>query len=470
MDAFVLKYGRRWNRKALDWALERLAHRGPWRPLAETPAMNLWAAGEPPFASRTQDVQLWTWRIEEPGRRRLLESAGASRPDALSSHLPEDGLAVIHDLQTDRMAIGLGHACHIPVRYVKKGGSLLVAPEMKAFSNVASHKRIRRLDRGTFLHFDPSSRSTRIDDISFEFHPLPLTSLSYEDAKREVVRLLEAGAEDLKRKYPGRLPITLSGGLDSTVTAWLAHQAGMECEAFTVWFDSGSESPPPDILGARLTSEACGFPLHELRVGPEDVEALARESVYVNETNYWRDIETGSYVLRLLREIKGRGYDSMLTGLGGDGNFAGTFYRNQLGDNFQEAMAHHRINRFMLGRLCDLWGVRPLSPMQYPPLADLTLRLPQDFLIEKLDGRFSGKRILRDLYGARIETPLTSRRKDYPFNTAGSEALYARMWGDRPEREARYARWMAELLPLPRFPRTRLPRLLDRASGNRLRR
>jgi asparagine synthetase B (glutamine-hydrolysing) len=243
----------------------------------------------------------------------------------------------------------------------------------------------------------------------------------------------------------------LSGGLDSSIAAWLARRVGVECEAFTVWFDCGSGIPPPDLAGARLTAEALRTPLHELRVGPEDIEALAREAVYLIEESYWRHVETATYVLRLVSELKRQGYGCLMTGLGGDGNFAGMIFRRQLGEGFQAGMAANRRHRFALSQLAPTLGIDLISPFDYVPLSEFTLTLPAAYLVEEIDGKLRGKKILRELYAHRMASRLCAKEKDFPFNTAGSEALYATQWGSREERELRYAKWMDELLPIPRM-------------------
>lgn len=278
-----------------------------------------------------------------------------------------------------------------------------------------------------------------------------MTELDYEAAQGEVERLVLEGMRHLGQEHAGPLPLALSGGLDSSIVAWAAHRTGVACEAFTVWFDAGLADPPPDLEGARLTAEALHLPLVELRIGAEEIEELAKESVFFQEETYWRHVETGAYVLRLLKELKVRGHRILMTGLNGDGNFAGMVFRRQMGERFQEGMAANRRYRFAMSRLAQKLGFALVSLFDHEPLRDFSLRLPPEYLVEEIDGKLVGKKILRDLYADRMASPLASRRKDYPFNTSGSEALFEREWGPRDARERRYAQWMEELLTMPRF-------------------
>jgi hypothetical protein len=122
-----------------------------------------------------------------------------------------------------------------------------------------------------------------------------------------------------------------------------------------------------------------------------------------------------------------------------------------LGENFQKSMADWRRKRFVLGTLAPTLGIGLLSPFFHPAVAEFSRSLPQTFLVEEIDGKLWGKKILRDTFAARLPSPLANEFKDFPFRTAGGEALFESRWGARKKREARYARWKRELLPLPRF-------------------
>lgn len=451
MSAFILQVGPRWNEASLDWAVRRLSHRGPATRIEHSRQRSLLVFGEPPRSGMARGVETWSWGLdasEHEGVLRLVEAKGNTEDLAI---VHPSGLVLLHLTRTGEWEVHRGVDWDVPILHARRGRSLFMAPEAKAFSNLRHRSRILPLPAGSMLRFEQRTGALSYKEAVPAWQPLRLTELGYEEAQEEVARLLEEGMSGVGRRYPGPIPIALSGGLDSSIVAWLADRAGVRCEAFTVWFDSGPGDPPPDLIGARRTAEAHGIPLTELRIGREDIEELARRSVYLQEEAYWRHVETGTYVLRLVDELKRRGYRHLLNGLSGDGNFAGMVFPRQLGERFQEAMASARRLRFALSRLGQMHGVELVSPFDHAPLAEFSLRLPQSYLVEEVDGRLRGKKILRDLYAKRMASPLASEAKDFPFKTSGIEALFEREWGTQEEREERYGEWMKKLLAIPTF-------------------
>lgn len=453
MGGFVFTVGPWWGRAAIGWSLQRLSHRGEGVRIACSSRRVLHAFGEAPLTTSGGGMDLWSWRIDPGFHEEVFRRRGEN---LLEEAIPEggrSGLILLHDRTKGLVRAYRGLDCSGRICYARKGRSLLLTPESKALSNVQKGKQVGKLRRGWVLDFNSRTGDVQTRESQNPWEEAPRTELDYEGAKRELERVLEEGMREIGRRHPGRMALALSGGLDSSISAWLARRAGVECEAFTVWFDSGSQEPPPDLAGARLTAESLGIPLVSLRIGAEEIEELAKGAVYLLEQKYWRHVETGAYVLRLVRELKARGYRTVLTGLGGDGYFAGTGFGRKLGAGFQESMAAQRRHRVVLSRLAPAVGVGLLSPFHDAAVREFSLRLPPEYLLEPRGVRLRGKKILREIYAPRVGSPLAAETKDFPSNTAGGTALFEREWGRADARERRYGGWLEEMLKMPRFPR-----------------
>lgn len=513
LPAFILRTGPRWTNGSVRWAVRQLTHRGKpsliarrertrgsggtgtreskgWRLTEWLMPGGGWVLlgyGEAPLETDQNGIRVWTWGINPAGHAAVTAAArGGNLPVEFSVRFAKGLILVlrenrgvtvadteVEEAKRDPGALGnstneaaasvapnpayvevlRGDECDATVRFAQAGRSLFIAPEGKAIRRARGAGPIGSLEKGDALRFDPGAPGVEIEPGPKESPALPTTDLSYEACQREVDRMLHEEMAAIRRRYQaegrGTLAIALSGGLDSCLAAWLAAQTGMTCEAFTVYCDAGEGEPPPDLVGARQTAQALGIPLHELRIGPENMKALTREAVYLLEESSWRRVENGALNLRLVQALKQRGYDEVMTGGAADELFAGRVFPSQLERGLQRALENFRRLPFAIVDLTSMHGIRLISPMSHPGLRPLALSLPEAYQVDRVDGKVWGKKLLRELYGEKLMTPLLDVPKDFPFNTSGIEALYRSQWGTRKKRERRYARWLDELVERP---------------------
>ncbi|MFT4249946.1 MAG: diphthine--ammonia ligase [Candidatus Woesearchaeota archaeon] len=150
-----------------------------------------------------------------------------------------------------------------PLWYSTQGG-LLFASEKKAL--IALGVSARELHPRCVLRYDvkKGSLTSQVRELQFR-----QTSLSLDEALVAAVR----------KRIPqsNRVAVLFSGGVDSSLVALLAKQAGAEVTLYVAALDDPQKQDPHDLLAATKAASLLDLPLVQVRASLEDVESVVGE-------------------------------------------------------------------------------------------------------------------------------------------------------------------------------------------------
>ncbi len=146
--------------------------------------------------------------------------------------------------------------------------------------------------------------------------PVTRSDVSFDDAVHEVRRILD---ESVRLRLIADVPvgIFLSGGIDSSAIAALAHKQGVKLSSFTLGFD---EAAFDERDQAAELAKKFGFEHHSFLAKPEDLLAIADEVIEHYDVPYADSSSLNTWILA--RETK-KHVKAALTGDGGDELFGG---------------------------------------------------------------------------------------------------------------------------------------------------
>jgi asparagine synthase (glutamine-hydrolysing) len=117
--------------------------------------------------------------------------------------------------------------------------------------------------------------------------------------------------------------ILFSGGIDSTLLAFLCKKLGKKFTCYTAAFADGNTRNAPDLLQAQEVAKQLGFPLKTKVLGLQETEAVVKEVIKIIETT--NPIKVGValpfYVCAKMAVEDGN--KVLLSGLGSEELFAG---------------------------------------------------------------------------------------------------------------------------------------------------
>lgn len=160
-----------------------------------------------------------------------------------------------------------------------------------------------------------------------------VTSGTYWDAAEEASRASRSPRRDLTEVLTASVeahlvsdvPVAcfLSGGLDSSLIAALAHRRDPSLEAYTIAFrpeDQRLEAMPDDAPYARLLAERLGMRLHEIELHPDVVQLLPRMVDILDEPI---GDPAAINTLLMCEAARDAGVKVLLSGMGADELFGG---------------------------------------------------------------------------------------------------------------------------------------------------
>ena len=217
--------------------------------------------------------------------------------------------------------LGRDHIGEIPIYYYHNGNKFCFASEIKAikaFEESISIKEIKLLPPGSLLSFDGNS----VDIKQWYEIPTQIIDRPQEDIILNLRNLIEKAT---LTKIPKEVPYTvlLSGGIDSSIIAYLLHKVNPNIEAFTVSL-SGRESKKlsHDLYHAREMAKFLNIKLHEINIDEDYVIQNINKTVEVIEDKSWTQVSSGLPHLAMANEIKKLGYKVVFSGSGSDELFA----------------------------------------------------------------------------------------------------------------------------------------------------
>jgi asparagine synthase (glutamine-hydrolysing) len=257
----------------------------------------------------------------------------------LFRHLDGMYAFAIYDKQRQIILLGRDPFGKKPLYYSLKGG-LFFASELSVFEEVYDSLKVSLPAINQFLSIgyilDPLSpyedvfllppsgvlkynMSNRFAEISTHFSYADCFrskhALSLADSAQQICQLLRNA---VNKRWMGDVPggIFLSGGLDSSVVAYLSQQAVVKIPAFSVGF---SEKAYDESHHAERFCKELGLPFQKIEVGRVSLNSL---NGYLLKSDF-QTFDNSSFPIFQLSECAAKSVKYVLTGDGGDEIFGG---------------------------------------------------------------------------------------------------------------------------------------------------
>jgi asparagine synthase (glutamine-hydrolysing) len=253
----------------------------------------------------------------------------------------------VFDERTGELTIARDQLGIKPLFYVRRGGGLVFASELKALANelgdltvndaalVASllyywvpdsrcaYREASKLPPGSWLRIRPNGS---VDQGTY----YSLRDVAAEAQDSGPVDLGAVVEESTRAHLLSDVPVAtfLSGGLDSSYLTALAARHSPGISAYTIGFraeDAKFEAMPDDLKYARVVAEKFGVDLHEIEIAPQVLDLLPKMTYHLDEPIGDPAAINTFLICSAAREA---GVKVMLSGMGADELFAG--YRKHL--------------------------------------------------------------------------------------------------------------------------------------------
>jgi asparagine synthase (glutamine-hydrolysing) len=244
---------------------------------------------------------------------------------------------------------------------------------------------------------------------------------NYEQAKKVVKRLMmEAMAKRMKDNAVGG--ILLSGGLDSSLITYMAHQINPDIECFTVSMEEGQDLPL-----AKDVTKYLGVKHHILIFDEKEINEILPQAIYHQEM-YEESCVHGAIANFLAGRFVSPHTNCVLTGEGADEFFAGYDGQFRQGENPEEVASivdflidvAHNTALQRLDRLAAANSIETRTPFLDTKVMDFCMKIPIDC---KIHGEEQvGKWILRQAFDGCLPEHIIYQTKR--FFAQGSGVAY----------------------------------------------
>ncbi len=343
--------------------------------------LKILAHDKPQFVALKKATIVFDGRIYQP--RRLLGLANISGVrDAETIIRRFDGSFAFAIADTDRLIVGRDSLGLYPLYYGENGELFAVASECKALWKIGLEK----------VNSFPPGHIAVIDRKGAKIKPVkPIksssaTSITMEEAVEKLQRLLQ---KSVKEKVLGlrEVAVAFSGGLDSSLVAFLAKNAGAEVHLIHVSLENQLET-----MQAREAAASLGLPIHIYLYGEKDVENVLPKVLWAVESSDPIKASIGIPLFWTAEKTAETGFKVLLAGQGADELFGGYMqYLNlymQRGEEdaqkkiFNDILKMHETNFERDSKICNLYNVELRLPFATRQLTEFALSLPLQFKIE----------------------------------------------------------------------------------------
>ena len=277
-----------------------------------------------------------------------------------------------------------------PLYYGHRDGKLCFASEAKALVGIADD--VEEFPPGYVYSrengFRKYAADAAVETPEFE---------DYEQGKKVVKELLiEATAKRMKDNAVGG--ILLSGGLDSSLIAYMAHEIKPDIECFTVSMEEGQDLPL-----AKDVTKYLNVKHHILMFGEKEIKEILPLAIHHQEM-YEESCVHGAIANFLAGRFVSPHTKCVLTGEGADEFFAGYDGQFRQGKNPEEVASivdnlinvAHNTALQRLDRLNAANAYESRTPFLDAKVMDFSLKIPIQYKIHGEEQ--TGKRIVRQAF------------------------------------------------------------------------
>lgn len=327
--------------------------------------------------------------------------------------------------------------------YGWKDGTLLLASELKCLTAVTSD-----------VYEFPAGHYMINDGQTIRFADLPTAAPKPLDADLDT---MAAGVRDIILKsirnrvdFSEPTASLLSGGMDSSVIAYLANQRYREKfgpNERLKTFAMGIGEECGDVVSARIMAEHIQSEHHEVIFGLDEVIKALPEVIYYLE-NFDPSLVRSSVSNYLISKYaKEQCIEILLSGEGGDEIFCGYTYLKdfppeELFTRQMECIAFlHNNASLRLDRMNQAHSIKVVAPLISGELFRYSLTIPPEYKQKPEGNEKIEKWIFRKAYESALPEAITWRLKQEFSQGSGSAALLPRYFDDViTDRELKEAR------------------------------
>lgn len=214
--------------------------------------------------------------------------------------------------------------------------------------------------------------------------------------------------------------ISLSGGLDSTIVAYLLKKRRPRGVAVIA-----EDFVSTDLTYCQMASRRIGIPLSIYTAGTAEILEAVEETIKILEN--FNDIEIRNNVVMYMaaKWARDRGEKAIITGDGADELFAG--YRFLVSKPQEELEAEIRricsVMHFPTQKIGEALGVEVESPFLSDPVQEIAQEIPVGLKVRGEGRERHGKWILRKMFDGRIPSRIAWRPKSPMQDGAGTAGL-----------------------------------------------
>lgn len=304
-----------------------------------------------------------------------------------------DGSFAFVIAENEKLAAGRDALGLHPLYYGEKNGLFALASERKALWKIGLDDT-KSLPPGHVLIVNRGR--IRINPVKTLRSIIRQTSV--KDAVEKLEKLLTQSTIERTAGLK-KVGVAFSGGLDSSLTAFLAKKAGVEVHLLHV-----SLKNQPETLQAEEAARLLELPFHKYLYNEEDVECVLPKVLWCIETLDPLKTSIGIPIYWTAEKATELGFRVMLTGQGADELFGGYKRYLTLYSRFGEIAAEKAIIHDILKmhednferdfKICSFHSVEPRLPFVSYPIVKFALSLPLNLKIESVNDVFQ-KAVLR---------------------------------------------------------------------------
>ncbi len=270
------------------------------------------------------------------------------------------------------------------------------ASEPKALEKLG-FKDVRELNPRIILEYDIKKKELK--EYKRKFFNVRSLAKDQDKIRKELQGLIINSVA--KRVPDQKFGILFSGGIDSTLIAWICKQLGLDFTCYTAVLDEPSMKSAEDLLYAKKVAKKLGFKLKVARIKLKDVEAYIKKVVPLIESTNVVKVGVGLTFYVACEMAKKDKVKVMFSGLGSEELFAGYERHKQSKDINKECYSGllkiYERDTFRDDVITMFYGQELRLPFLDLRLIEYSLKIPAEMKINETGNKLILRQVARDL-------------------------------------------------------------------------